>query len=212
MRPMFTGLVECAGEVVELVERDEAWRLSVAVPGFAGELSLGESVAVNGCCLTVVSVEGDHVGFDLLEQTLRCTSLGGAAAGQPVNLERSVAVGARMGGHFVSGHIDTRGIIECFEQKGKNFFLKIVPQPLDGLRYVVEKGSIAVDGISLTVAGVDDEAFWLWIIPHTLAATNLRVRRVGDAVNLEFDLLAKYVEKLCGGSSAAATELQITNQ
>lgn len=209
---MFTGLVECAGEVIELVEGDAAWWLSVAVPALAGDLAIGESVAVNGCCLTVVSLDGDQIGFDVLEQTLRCTSLAAVAAGQPVNLERSVAVGARMGGHFVSGHIDTRGQIECFEQTGKNYFLKIAPEPLDGLRYVVEKGSIAVDGISLTVAGVDDEAFWLWIIPHTLAVTNLRIRQVGDAVNLEFDLLAKYVEKLCGGSSDAAAELQIRNQ
>lgn len=209
---MFTGLVECAGEVVDLVEYNETWRLSVAAPAIAGGVSIGDSVAVNGCCLTVVATAGQKLEFDLLEQTLRCTSLGTVRAGVPVNLERSVAVGARMGGHFVSGHIDTRGRIEMFEKQGKNHFLKIIPEPLDGLRYVVDKGSIAVDGISLTVAGVDGGSFWLWIIPHTLEMTNLQARQPGDAVNLEFDLLAKYVEKLCGGSSDGTPELQINDQ
>lgn len=209
---MFTGLVECAGEVIGLAEKSEAWRLAVAAPAIAGGVSIGDSVAVNGCCLTVVAVDGHSVEFDLLEQTLRCTSLGDVQPGLPVNLERSIAVGARMGGHFVSGHVDTRGRIETFEKQGKNHFLKIVPEPLDGLRYVVDKGSIAVDGISLTVAGVDAGAFWLWIIPHTLEVTNLHARAAGDAVNLEFDLLAKYVEKLCGGLPSGATELQINDQ
>lgn len=197
---MFTGLVECTGKVVGLAEKSEAWRLSINASAVAGDVVVGDSVAVNGCCLTVVATDGRLMAFDLLEQTLLCTSLGTVTAGTPVNLERSVAVGARMGGHFVSGHIDTRGRIEVFELQGKNYFLRIAPDPSDGLRYVVDKGSIAVDGISLTVAGVDDTAFWVWIIPHTLAATNLHSRRVGDLVNLEFDLLAKYVEKLCAGS------------
>ncbi len=170
-------------------------RLTLRAPLVSSDAALGDSVSVNGCCLTVTVRDGDTLGFDLLAETLARTNLGQLAPGSMVNLERALAAHARLGGHFVQGHIDTTGQVLAFEPVGADRRLEIA-LPADVARYVAFKGSIAIDGISLTVADVQPDRFVVWIIPHTLTMTNLRVRRAGDLVNLEFDLLAKYVERI----------------
>ncbi|HEV7867898.1 MAG TPA: riboflavin synthase [Chthoniobacteraceae bacterium] len=191
---MFTGLVEATGEVAALEIGSGSARLTLRAP-FAAEAQLGESVAVNGCCLTVVASTDQTISFDLLHETLARTSLRDAAPATLVNLERALAANARLGGHFVQGHVDCASEILVFEPHGADHRLEIALQPAFA-QYVAFKGSIAIDGISLTVAEVHDESFVVWLIPHTVAVTNLRSRRRGDLVNLEFDLLAKYVERI----------------
>jgi len=196
---MFTGLVETTGTVAAFTRGAAAWRLELAAPALAGAgpagVALGDSVAVNGCCLTVAAREGERIFFDVLEETRRLTNFSALAPGAAVNLERALAAGARLGGHFVTGHIDGTGAVEVFEPRGKDHYLR-VRGPAGCGRWLVVKGSVAVDGVSLTVAEVAGDTFAVWLIPHTLGATNLGGRRVGEAVNLEFDLLAKHVEKL----------------
>ena len=192
---MFTGLVEETGELLALERSAAGARLTVRAPIITRDIHLGDSVAVNGCCLTVTAHQGDTLAFDLLDETLARTNLGALAPGAPVNLERALAAHARLGGHFVQGHIDTISPIVAFEQVNADHRLEIA-LPKEFARYVAFKGSIAIDGISLTVAEVREESFAVWIIPHTLAVTNLRTKKAGDLVNLEFDLLAKYTERL----------------
>ncbi len=192
---MFTGIVEETGEVESFSRSAGSWRLRVSAREPAGGLVTGESIAVNGCCLTAVDFNATGISFDVLEETRRLTNFAAIVPGAPVNLERSLRADSRLGGHFVTGHIDGSGAIEVFEARGADHYLRI-RGPKDCGRLLVAKGSVAVDGISLTVAEVEGDAFAVWIIPHTLAVTNLRVRGVGDAVNLEFDMLGKYVEKL----------------
>jgi riboflavin synthase len=192
---MFTGIVEETGEAESFARTADGWRLRVSARAVLDGIAPGESVAVNGCCLTAVAAGSGGLAFDVLEETRRLTNLHSIVPGAPVNLERSMRADSRVGGHFVTGHIDGRGLIEVFEARGADHFLR-VRGPEGSGRLVVLKGSIAVDGISLTVAEVDGDSFAAWIIPHTLAVTNLRIRGVGDIVNLEFDMLGKYVEKL----------------
>ncbi|NBV24444.1 MAG: riboflavin synthase [Proteobacteria bacterium] len=195
---MFTGIVEETGTVASVRQSDAGIELTVRCRVAGRSLKLGDSVAVNGCCLTVVkqTTRGRDklVRFDLLRETWERTNLKFAVEGALVNLERSLAVGGRLGGHFVTGHVDGVGKITRWERSGADHVLDIAA-PKEVLRYVVFKGSVAVDGISLTVAGVTKTGFRLWIIPHTFAVTALRERKVGDAVNLEADLLGKYVEQ-----------------
>ncbi|MDR1818152.1 MAG: riboflavin synthase [Puniceicoccales bacterium] len=220
---MFTGIIEEKGRVAALEKNADTgvWSLRVATGKIAADpaTAIGDSVAVNGCCLTVVAIAGTTgtgtggiLSFDVLDETLRATSFRrladpSVAADAVVNLERALSPTARMGGHFVSGHVDAAGEIVSLAQEGANHRLRVRP-PVEFLRYVVYKGSVAVDGISLTVADVDDDAgtFDIWLIPHTLAVTNLGSLAAGDLVNLEFDLLAKYVEKLCAPRLAADLE------
>jgi riboflavin synthase len=192
---MFTGIVEETGRVEAFERTASGWRLRVAAGLILPGLAQGESVAVNGCCLTAVAFDSSGMSFDVLEETRRLTNLHSIVAGSPVNLERSLRADSRLGGHFVTGHIDGPGTIEIFELRGADHYLK-VRGPAGGGRLLVVKGSIAIDGISLTVAEVEGDSFAVWIIPHTLAVTNLGVRRVGEQVNLEFDMLGKYVEKI----------------
>ena len=192
---MFTGIVEETGTVVSFMERESAWRLVLEAHEVTKGLQLGDSVAVNGCCLTAVDFSEERIEFDLLGESVRLTSINGIGPGGKVNLERALLPSTRMGGHFVSGHVDGTGVIESIEPRGKDFFFRIKP-PADGLKYIVHKGCITVDGISLTVAEVDDSGFAIWLIPHTMQVTNLHAKKPGDLVNLEFDLIAKYVEKL----------------
>ena len=193
---MFTGIVEGVGKVLSLTEDKDSWilRLSVPFPDSNG-LEEGASLSVNGCCLTLREGAHGEASFDLLEETLERTNLGDVQSGSLVNLERSLCANARLGGHFVSGHIDACGEIEVFEEKGKNLYLK-VGIPGEYSRYLVDKGCIALDGCSLTVCDVTESSFAVWLIPHTIAKTSLVDRKVGNRLNLEFDLLAKYVEKL----------------
>ena len=192
---MFTGLVEEKGRVVSFERAAEAWRLVVAAELVGRDAAVGDSIAVNGCCLTLARQEGTELSFDVLEETRRLTNFATLRPGALVNLERSLRFAGKVGGHFVTGHIDALGTIETFEPRGKDHLLR-VQVPADCTRHIVHKGSIAVEGISLTIAEVDDTSFSVWLIPHTLASTNLREKRVGDALNLEFDLLGKHVEKL----------------
>jgi riboflavin synthase len=194
---MFTGIIEETGTVISFLERDESWRLEVAADRVLAELELGDSIAVNGCCLTAVDFDGSKVCFDLLAESRRLTTFAGVGAGAVVNLERAVRFNGKMGGHFVTGHIDGVGQVQILEARGKDTFLQ-VKAPSGTGRYLVHKGSIAIDGISLTVAEVSGDEFAVWLIPHTMAATNLQSKVVGDGVNLEFDQLGKYVEKLVG--------------
>ncbi len=196
---MFTGLVEETG-VVESIDnvRGDAVRLKLKAAVVTDGLSVGDSVAVNGCCLTVVAIEGGSLSFDLLAETVHRTSFAHVEPGSLVNLERSLAVGQRMGGHFVSGHIDCTGEVSSFAQEGDDWVLQ-VNVPSSFAKYLVYKGSVSIDGISLTVAGVEGDAFHVCLIPHTLEVTNLQQRKPGQRVNLEFDLLAKYVERIIEG-------------
>jgi riboflavin synthase len=193
---MFTGLVESIGRVRSLDRRGDAARLTLETP-LAAALSIGESLAVNGCCLTVTSTDGDSACFDLLGETLARTNLGGLAPGARVNLERALRADGRFGGHFVQGHIDTTTEVLSAETKGEDLNL-IIALPEAGARYLIEKGSIAVNGVSLTVASLGEDRFGLWIIPHTLQETNLGDLRAGSPVNLEYDMLAKYAERELG--------------
>ena len=195
---MFTGIVEETGIVEHVQPAAKSIELTVRATVTGHGLRPGGSLAVNGCCLTAVKVSTrgkfKSVQFDLLRETWRRTNLRFARAGSLVNLERPLRADGEFGGHFVTGHIDGVGRIIRWERAGQDHVLDIAA-PVEVMRYVIFKGSIAVDGISLTVAGVDKKSFRIWIIPHTYEITALRERKVGDAVNLEADLLGKYVEK-----------------
>ena len=192
---MFTGLVIETGELLSLERTGASARLTLRAPLTGPDAEIGDSIAVNGCCLTVTARESERVCFDLLAETLRVTNLGDLANGARVNLEPALGAGAKLGGHFVQGHVDTATEVLDFSPHGQDFRLEIALPP-DFAQYVAHKGSIAVDGISLTVAEVRDASFVCWIIPHTRAVTNLAARKKGERVNLEFDLLAKYVERI----------------
>ena len=195
---MVSGIVEEAGSVESIEPTARSIRLTVRAKLCGRGLRLGHSLAVNGCCLTVVKLarraRHTRVGFDLLRETWERTNLQFAKDGSLVNLERSLRMDDRLGGHFVTGHIDGVGRITRWERAGKDHVLDIAAPP-EVMRYIVFKGSVAVDGISLTVAGAQKRGFRIWIIPHTFEVTALQERRVGDAVNLEADLLGKYVER-----------------
>jgi riboflavin synthase len=192
---MFTGLVEGTGRVMALVSPKGIAQLLIDAGPLTEGARIGDSVAINGCCLTVTSIDGSHLGFDLLEETQARTNLRDVKPCAVVNLERAMPASGRYGGHFVTGHIDATGAIRRWEQTGQDYELRIGIEPAHG-SYLVSKGCIAVDGISLTVADVQWDEFSVWIIPHTRSVTALRERAVGDLLNLEFDLLAKYTEKI----------------
>ena len=201
MPPMFTGLVEELGECQWLRRTTESTQLTLTAPHIEKRIHTGDSIAVNGCCLTVVQFDAAHLYFDVLEETRRLTNFSALAPGALVNLERSLRFDGKVGGHFVTGHIDGLGVVEVFERRGNDHYLR-VRGPAGSGRLVIHKGSIAIDGISLTVAEVEGDSLAVWLIPHTLEVTNLRTRRAGESVNLEFDLLGKYVEKLTASRSA----------
>jgi riboflavin synthase len=197
---MFTGLVEDLGTVVG-VDRNDGGAVLTVESRLAPQIGEGDSVAVNGVCLTATAIEGDRFGFDVMLESLRRSSLGEIDTGSKVNLELALRADARLGGHIMQGHVDGVGRIAGLRDEG---FSRIVTIDADSalLRYVVEKGSIAVDGVSLTVSRVDDTSFDVSLIPETLERTNLGTTTVGRTINLEVDVVAKYVEKLVGGARA----------
>ncbi len=203
---MFTGLIEAVGRVSALKAGKDGYELSVET-ALARELQLGESVAVNGVCLTVTSVESDQMRADVGPETARVTTLGSLQNGQSVNLERSVRADSRFGGHFVQGHVDGTGSIEGLTEEGDAYWLSVrFPRGL--APFLIQRGSIAVDGISLTVARLGNDKFDVMIIPFTWAHTNLSSRRPGDAVNLECDMVGKYVARAMELAAAEAAALQ----
>jgi riboflavin synthase len=192
---MFTGLIEEVGSVTSTRERKRRKQLQIVAPRIAKKIRTGESVALNGCCLTLSARRGDRLTFDLLEETLARTNLKMLKRDSSVNLERALRGDGRLGGHFVQGHVDCTSRIISFEQIGGDYRLA-VELPAEFARYVAWKGSIAIDGISLTITDVSPMSFAVWIVPHTKRHTNLSRAEAGILVNLEFDILAKYVERI----------------
>lgn len=192
---MFTGLVQSLGAVLEVASQPPGRRLVVRPDHDLGAVRVGDSMAINGCCLTLVEVAGETLAFEAGPETLRCTNLGELTEGSLVNLERSLAVGDLLGGHFVTGHVDDTGaVVRRHDEDGWTTIWFSCPAALS--RQMASKGSIAVDGVSLTLVDVDDGQFSVALIPHTLKMTTLGRRQLGDRVNLETDLLAKYVQRL----------------
>lgn len=192
---MFTGIVRELGRVTSIDRSEDGAQLTLRAPATVEGLRLGDSVALNGCCLTATAIEGDRITFTAVPETLERTSLGLLERESPVNVEPALRMGDPLGGHMVQGHVDGLGEIAALEPEGLGKRLTITA-PGSVLRYCVYKGSITVDGVSLTVAAVSVDAFEIALIPHTLEATTLGQRAVGDRVNLEVDVLAKYVERL----------------
>lgn len=196
---MFTGLIEEVGTVVATIASDRGTTLRIAAPRTARETQPGESIAVNGCCLTLTSRCGDGLTFDLLEETIARTNLKQLRENSRLNLEQALRANGRLGGHFVQGHVDCVSRIIAFDTKGADVRLE-VELPENSKHYVASKGSITVNGISLTVAAVLPRSFAVWVIPYTKRHTNLDDANTGDLVNLEFDILAKYVERMVAPS------------
>jgi riboflavin synthase len=195
---MFTGIVEEAGMVQAVTRRGKGWSLEVEAGAILAGVKIGDSVAVNGCCLTVTEVKEMRLVFDLLDETKERTNLQSVQVGARVNLESSLKADGKLGGHFVTGHIDGTAQVMKWVRSGEDWELEAeVPAGLE--RYLVPKGCVAIDGISLTIGRVEGRKFNVWIIPHTYGVTTLRDRKEGDKVNLECDLLAKYVEKMIAG-------------
>lgn len=196
---MFTGLIETPGIITSQTARSSGMRLSVK-PLSMLDRETGDSICVNGVCLTTTT-DKDDLLFDISPETMQSTNLGTLKLNEKVNLERALRLSDRLGGHIITGHVDTVGIISNRKESGEYTFYTF-EAPDDVFRYMVKKGSIAVDGISLTVADLDSRSFSVAIIPHTLKATNLGEKRVGDGVNIEVDIIGKYVEKLLAGEGS----------
>ena len=192
---MFTGIVEERGRVASLVDLGDAMRVRIRADKVLQDSDLGASISVNGICLTVAERGDDWFEADVMAETLRRTSLGQLVTDSPVNLERAARVDSRLGGHIVQGHVDGTGEVAVIEPT-EQWTVMAIAVPADLTRYMVEKGSITVDGVSLTIVSVTDNQFTISLIPTTLAETNLGAKQVGDRVNIEVDVLAKYVEKL----------------
>ncbi|MGF1657350.1 MAG: riboflavin synthase [Verrucomicrobiales bacterium] len=192
---MFTGLVETQGEVIWLRAKDKKVQLTISCPAFRGALTIGESISINGCCLTLAHSREGSLTFDLLQETLDRTNLGSLRKNDPVNLERALSAGSRLGGHFVQGHVDCTVPVISRIKKGADTRLEVSLLE-EFAHYVAYKGSIAINGVSLTVAEVLPKSCVMWIIPHTAKVTNLGQLESNDRVNVEFDMLAKYVERI----------------
>lgn len=202
---MFTGIIEELGSVKSIRKGSASAMLCIEAPGVLADTRIGDSIATNGVCLTVTSNDGSCFTADVMHETLRRSSLGQLVAGSKVNLERAMSLGDRFGGHIVSGHIDGTGKILRIERDDNAFWYSI-SAPQNILRLVIEKGSVAIDGISLTVADVEPDSFKVSAIPHTRAVTNLGIKKVGDTVNLENDVIGKYVEALMRTEEHKANE------
>jgi riboflavin synthase len=192
---VFTGLIQEVGRVLWIRMTDRGTQLQVMAPALAGDTAVGDSVAVNGCCLTVSARREEQLTFDLLEETLDRTNLKQLRRDSLINLERALVAGAPLGGHFVQGHIDCSSKVISFERAGADHRLEI-DLPADFAHYAAYKGSIAINGISLTIAELMEKSLAVWIIPHTKRHTNIDIIQPGDLVNIEFDILAKYIERM----------------
>jgi riboflavin synthase len=192
---VFTGIVRERGTIVSLDGGADGVRLWLEAPQTAARAGVGDSVSINGCCLTVTSREGDRISFDAMPETLTRSALGRLGPGAEVNVEPALRSGDPLGGHYVQGHVDGVGTVRSAEPEGESLRLTVEAPP-EILRYCVEKGSIALEGVSLTIAGLQDDAFEVALVAHTLAATTLAALAPGDTVNVEVDVLAKYVERL----------------
>lgn len=192
--------MECTGRVLSVEPVAQGARYAIEIP-FAGELALGDSVAVNGCCLTVDAVNGQTVEFDLLTQTMRVTSLGDLRPGSLCNLERAMGGSGRFGGHFVMGHVDGTAVVTAVEPVGQDHTV-LVKLPHEYMRYTIDKGSIAIDGVSLTIASIPaEDELEFWITPHTWQRTIMHIYSPGSRVNIEVDMIAKYVERMFAARS-----------
>lgn len=191
---MFTGIIETIGTVVRVEARGDVVQLEIDAGPVVEGVSIGDSVAVDGICLTVTAIEGGHLGFDAIQETLDRTSLGSFEQGSRVNLERAMRADGRLDGHIVQGHVDGTGTVEAFERRGDDvrFVVSCGPEVSE---FLVEKGSVTIDGVSLTVVGVQESGFDVALIPHTLEVTTLGEKQTGDQVNLEADVLGKYVKR-----------------
>jgi riboflavin synthase len=206
---MFTGIIEHMGTIESLKLDAEGGRLTIQAPGVASHLAVANSIAVDGCCLTVVSVRGDKFSSDLSAETIRKTSMGEWKAGTRVNLEQPMTAGKEFGGHFVLGHVDTTGRVTRLDPDGENWWYGVeVPEAF--AKYIVPQGSMAIDGISLTVARWNGRVAEVAIIPFTYKHTNIRNKKIGDAVNLEGDALGKYVERYLEARSGAKPATSLT--
>lgn len=206
---MFTGLIEEVGEIQGIRRGQRSCVLTIGCKTVLEDAKIGDSIAVNGVCLTVTSLGGSYYTADVMSETMNRSSLGQLASGSKVNLERAMPANGRFGGHIVSGHIDGTGTVQSIMPDDNAVWYTIAAKP-EVLRYIVEKGSITIDGISLTVAYVDESCFKVSIIPHTQQVTALHNRRVGDLVNLECDIIGKYVEKLMVPQKEEKKESRIT--
>lgn len=205
---MFTGIVEEMGSVKALRRDAGAARLTISASTALGNTALGDSICVNGVCLTVVDMNMSEFSADVAVETLKVTNLGDLKIGAKVNLERALQLSARLGGHFVSGHVDAVGRIREKRNEGNGWRI-FVDAPETVLRYVIKKGSIAIDGVSLTVADVDKTGFSLAMIPHTAKLTTLGSKSAGDSVNLESDIIGKYVERLLSGKTEGGVSMEL---
>lgn len=194
---MFTGIIEELGQIHSIEPIYGGLRLFVNAFAVLDDLNIGDSIAVNGVCLTVVKLNGEQFAVEAVGETLEKTSIAGIRVGDQVNLERPLTGQGRFGGHFVQGHVNTTGRVTQWYSRGENYFLEVeIPREL--MRYIIPEGSIAIEGISLTVASITDNRVGINIIPHTAKVTNLQFKNVGDAVNIEVDMIAKYIENLLG--------------
>lgn len=208
---MFTGIIQDVGHIEAIERGAQSARFTIRAGHTLDSVKLGDSIAVNGACLTVVQSDPGTVAFDAVYETLQKTALGALAIGDEINLEPSLAVNGRFDGHIVQGHVDGVGTIASIRDVDNSYYIYITAST-NLLRYIVRKGSIAIDGISLTVVDADDKTFSVAIIPHTWDHTNLHIRRAGDQVNLETDIVGKYIEKLVGGDYVRAeTPLRIAD-
>ena len=205
---MFTGIVEEMGSVKALRRDAGAARLTISASVVLGNTALGDSICVNGVCLTVVEMTKSEFSADVAMETLKVTNLGDLRSGAKVNLERALQLSARIGGHLVSGHVDATGRIRSKQEEGNGWRI-FIDAPESVLRYIIKKGSIAIDGISLTVADVDTAGFSFAMIPHTAGLTTLGFKSAGDSVNLESDIIGKYVERLLSGRVQGGVSLEL---
>lgn len=202
---MFTGLVQSLAEVADVIAEPPGVRLVILEPRVAAVAKLGDSIALNGCCLTVVEIAGDRLGFQAGEETLLRTNLGELAPGSFVNLEQSLRAGDPIGGHYVTGHVDAIGTVHARNDDAEWCRMRF-RAPVEQLAQMASKGSVAVDGVSLTLVDVEKDQFSVALIPHTLSLTTLGLRSVGDRVNIETDVLAKYVEKAMKASATSGLQ------